>query len=896
MTLWSRLRSWLQTILRRARMESEMDAELRFHMEAYAEDLVRGGVPREEALRRARLEFGGIENAKEECREARGVHFVETLLQDLRYGLRTMLRSPGFTVTAVLALALGIGANTAIFSVVNAVLLRPLPYDQPDRLMQVWHTPPQKSFPGMPIFTVSPANFLDWRNQNHSFEGMAAYGFGRYTITGSGHPETLHVVAATNGLLSILHAQPLLGRGFLDSEYEADHEHEVLLSYGLWRSYFAGNPDVVGKNIQLNAQTFTVVGVMGPEFDFPISSNSDSRTQMWKPLAWTDRERAVRDNHNYGVIARLKAGVTLQQAQAELDAISNRLAQEYPNDNKGWGAIAIPMRDDLVGDVRPALLILLGAVALVLLIACANVANLMLARALSRRKEVAVRTALGATRRRLLQQALSETLLLAFAGGTLGLVFAHYGVILIVKFLAQRLPRSNEIALDGWVLVFTLGISLLTGFAAGLLPALRMSKADLNEALKQGLGRTAADSGGGRTRNVLVVSEVALSLMLLIGAGLLIRSLWALHHVNPGFDPSRVVTMAVSVPPGKFAEPQQQIGYFGRVLDRVRSLPGVQSVGLIDSLPLSDDGSHQPISVEGRPPAPMADLPEVDVRLISPGYMSAMHISLLNGRDVDDSDVAGRPGAVLISESMAKSFWPNEDAIGKHLTLYFFPDVPRVVVGVVADVKMTALNETQPAPTLYFPLAQLSPVKGAAWRSIPMSLAVRTSAAPLSVLPAITGAIRETDVDVPLLNIRTMDDSVSASLAPERFTMLLLGSFAGLALLLAVVGIYGVMSYSVSRRTNEIGIRVALGASRGDVLLLVVRQAMLLALVGAAIGIAGALALSRLMASQLYGVRPTDPVTFISVAALLLIVALAASYLPARRAMRVEPMAALRYE
>lgn len=896
MTLWSRLRSWLQTILRRARMESEMDAELRFHMEAYAEDLVRGGVPREEALRRARLEFGGIENAKEECREARGVHFVETLLQDLRYGLRTMLRSPGFTVTAVLALALGIGANTAIFSVVNAVLLRPLPYDQPDRLMQVWHTPPQKSFPGMPIFTVSPANFLDWRNQNHSFEGMAAYGFGRYTITGSGHPETLHVVAATNGLLSILHAQPLLGRGFLDSEYEADHEHEVLLSYGLWRSYFAGNPDVVGKNIQLNAQTFTVVGVMGPEFDFPISSNSDSRTQMWKPLAWTDRERAVRDNHNYGVIARLKAGVTLQQAQAELDAISNRLAQEYPNDNKGWGAIAIPMRDDLVGDVRPALLILLGAVALVLLIACANVANLMLARALSRRKEVAVRTALGATRRRLLQQALSETLLLAFAGGTLGLVFAHYGVILIVKFLAQRLPRSNEIALDGWVLVFTLGISLLTGFAAGLLPALRMSKADLNEALKQGLGRTAADSGGGRTRNVLVVSEVALSLMLLIGAGLLIRSLWALHHVNPGFDPSRVVTMAVSVPPGKFAEPQQQIGYFGRVLDRVRSLPGVQSVGLIDSLPLSDDGSHQPISVEGRPPAPMADLPEVDVRLISPGYMSAMHISLLNGRDVDDSDVAGRPGAVLISESMAKSFWPNEDAIGKHLTLYFFPDVPRVVVGVVADVKMTALNETQPAPTLYFPLAQLSPVRGAAWRSIPMSLAVRTSAAPLSVLPAITGAIRETDVDVPLLNIRTMDDSVSASLAPERFTMLLLGSFAGLALLLAVVGIYGVMSYSVSRRTNEIGIRVALGASRGDVLLLVVRQAMLLALVGAAIGIAGALALSRLMASQLYGVRPTDPVTFISVAALLLIVALAASYLPARRAMRVEPMAALRYE
>jgi putative ABC transport system permease protein len=896
MKLWSRLRSWLQTILQRPRVESEMDVELRFHMEAYAEDLVRSGVPRPEALRRARLEFGGLENAKEECREARGVHFAETMLQDLRYGARTMLRSPGFTVTAVLALALGIGANTAIFSVVNAVLLRPLPYDQPDRLMQVWHTPPQKSFPGMPIFAVSPANFLDWRTQNHAFEGMSAYGFGRYTLTGTGHPEAIRMVAATVDLFSILHAQPLLGRGFLTGEDEPGYEHEVVLSYGFWHSYFAGDPDVIGKNIQLNGQAFTVIGVMGPEFDFPISSDSESRTQMWKPLAWTPQERAIRGDHNYGVIARLKPGVTMRQAQAELDAISNRLAQDYPNDNKGWGAIAIPLRDDLVGDVRPALLILLGAVALVLLIACANVANLMLVRTLSRRKEVAVRTALGATRRRLLQQALSETLLLAFAGGALGLVFAHYGVILIVKFLAERLPRANEIALDGWVLAFTLGISLLTGFAAGLLPALRMSKADLNEALKQGLGRTAADSGGNHTRNVLVVSEVALSLMLLIGAGLLIRSVWVLHKVNPGFDPRGVVTMNVSISTGKFTEPAQQVSYFGRVLDRVRNVPAVQSAGLIDSLPLSDDGSHQPISLEGRPAAPMADLPEVEVRLISPGYMNAMHIPLLSGRDVDGSDVAGRPGAVLVSESMAKFFWPHEDPVGKSLTLYFFPGLTRVVVGVAADVKISAMNEAQPQPTLYFPLAQMSTARGETWQSFGMKLAVRTNAAPLSVVPAITGAVREIDAEVPLLNIRTMDDSVSASLSPERFTMLLLGAFAGLALLLAVVGIYSVMSYSVSRRTNEIGIRVALGASRGDVMLLVVRQAMLLALIGSAIGIAGALALSRLMASQLYGVQPTDPITFVTVAALLMLVSLAASFLPARRAMRVEPMAALRYE
>jgi putative ABC transport system permease protein len=892
MTLGSRLR----TILQRSRMESEMDAELRFHMEAYAEDLMRGGVPPQEALRLARLEFGGVERTKEECREARGVHFAETLLQDLRFGMRTMLRAPGFTVTAVLALALGIGANTAIFSVVNAVLLRPLPFDQPERLLQVWHTPPQKSFPGLPTFTVSPANFLDWRKDNHSFVGMSAYGFGRYTLTGSGHPEAIRMVAATVGLFSILHAHPLVGRGFVDGEDEPGHEHEVVLSYGFWHSYFAGNPDIVGKDIQLNGQAFTVVGVMGPAFEFPISSDPDQRTQMWKPLEWSAQDRANRDNHNYAVIARLKDGVTLHQAQAELDAISNALAQAYPDSNKGWGAIAIPLRDDLVGEVRPALLILLGAVALVLLIACANVANLMLARALSRRKEVAVRTALGATRRRLLRQALSETLLLALTGAALGLVFAHYGVILVVKFLAQRLPRANEIALDPSVLAFTLGISLLTGLAAGLLPALRMAKADLNQALKQGLGRTAADSGGNRTRNALVVSEVALSLILLIGAGLLIRSLWELHHVNPGFDSSQVVTMTVSVPTGKFPERTEQISYFGRVLDRVRALPGVQSAGLIDSLPLSDDGSHQPFSMEGRPPAPMAELPEVDVRLISPGYMGAMHIPLLSGRDVDESDVAGRPGAVLISESMATSFWPNQDPIGKRLTLYFFPELPRVIVGVVADVKMTAMNETQPAPTLYFPVTQISVPRGANWRSFGMILVARTNATPLSVVPAITDSIREIDPEVPLLNIRTLDDSVSLSLSPERFTMLLLGAFAGLALLLAVVGIYSVMSYSVSRRRNEIGIRVALGASRSDVLLLIARQALLLALIGSVIGIVGALSLARLMASQLYGVRPTDPVTFISVAALLMIVSLAASYIPARRAMRVDPMVALRYE
>jgi predicted permease len=747
----------------------------------------------------------------------------------------------------------------------------------------------------MKEFAVSPANFIDWRSESRGFQGMAAYGFGRYTLTGSGHPEAIRTFAATSGLFSILRVRPLLGRDFLDGEYEPDHDHEVVLSYGLWRSHFGGNPEIVGKNIELNGQAFAVIGVMGPGFQFPIASDPDDRAQMWKPLAWSDQDRAVRDNHNYGVVARLRDGVSLRQAQAELDAISNRLALQYPAENKGWGAIAVPLRDDLVGDARPALLILLGAVALVLLIACANVANLILSRTLSRRKESAVRAALGATPRRLLQQAFAETLLLALAGGTLGLLFAHYGVILIVRFLAQRLPRGNEIALDGRVLVFTLGVSLLTGFAAGLLPALRMAKADLNEALKQGLGRTASDSGG-RTRNVLVVSEVALSLMLLIGAGLMIRSLWILQNTNPGFDPDHVVTMVVSIPQNKFPEPGQEVSYFNRVLDGVRVLPGVQAAGLIDAIPLSDDGSHQPISIEGRPVVAMADQPEVDVRLISPGYLSAMHISLLRGRDVDDSDVPGRPGAVLISQSMAKLFWPNEDPVGKHLTMYFFPDMARVVVGVVADVKLQALNETRPAPTLYLPLGQLSPPKGTNWRSFGMILAVRTGMEPVSAIPSISSFVRNVDADIPLLNIRTMDDWVSTSLSPQRFAMLLLASFAGLALLLAVVGIYSVMSYSVSRRTHEIGVRVALGASRADVLALVVRQGLVLALTGSAIGIAGALLLSRLMSSQLYGVSPTDPITFVAVSVLLTLVALAACYIPARRAMQIDPMVALRYE
>ncbi len=821
---------------------------------------------------------------------------MSNLLQDIRYGWRTLRKSPGFSAVAVLVLALGIGANTAIFSVVNAVLLRPLPFDQPERLVALYHKPPQASFPGIPLFAVSPANFFDWRAQAHSFEAMSAYGFGRYTMTGSGQPITVPLVSSTYGLLSILHAEPMLGRGFLETEDQPGHDHEVLVSYAFWRDHLGANPAMVGGNIQLNGEAYTVIGVMHPGFEFPFVSDPNFRPQMWKLQGWTPQERAIRDNHNYGVVARLKAGVTLEQARAEMNTISDRLAQQYPKDDKGWGATAIPLRQDIVGDVRTPLLILLGAVAFVLLIACANIANLVLAKTLSRRKEIAIRTALGASRRRLLQQVLAETVLLALSGGIVGLLFAHYGIVFIVKFMGTQLPRANVIGLDGLVLAFTLGISLLTGLAAGLLPALRLTREDVNEALKQGLGRTAADSSRSRTRGALVVAEVALSLMLLAGAGLLIRSLWMLRSVYPGFDANHVITMDLSVSSKRFSTPQQMAGFFERVLEGARALPGVQAAGVIDALPLSGGGSHQPVQIEGQPVVPMADQPEVDVRLISPGYLHAMRVSLVSGRDFDDSDAAGRPATVLISQSMAKQFWPHDNPIGKQLTLYFFPDSVRTVVGVVGDVKDDGLNQTRSASMLYMPLAQLTNPRGDLWHSFGMTLAARTQTAPASVVSAIGNVVHEADADVPLLNVKTMEDTVNDSLLQQRFTMFLLVGFAALALLLAAVGIYSVLSYMVRRRVREIGIRMALGAQLSDVLRMIVAEGMKPTLLGVAIGLAGALALGRVMASVIYGVSARDLMTLASVAALMTAIGLVASAVPAYRATRVDPMKTLRDE
>src|SRR5580704_6925987 len=692
------------------------------------------------------------------------------LLQDVSFALRQFRKSIGFTAVAVITLALGIGANTAIFSVVNGVLLRPLRFREPDRLVRVWHTPPPASFPGMTTFSVSAANYLDWERQNHVFERMAIYTYHGFTLTGGATPEQLDACAATSGFFATMGVQPELGRVFTAEEDQPGRSNVVVLSHRVWQEHFGSNPAIVGQNINMDGQSYLVAGVMPQSFRFPDFA------QMWTPMAWTDKERAVRGEHHSVVVARLRAGIDLKQAQSEMNTISSRLAQQYPDDDKGWGAVVVPLRDDLVSDVRPALLVLLGAVAFVLLIASVNVANLALARTFNRQKEIAIRTALGATSARVLRQILTESVLLAFAGGALGLAYAHFEIRLIVAFLADELPRSIDIGLDWQVLLFTAVVSVVTGIAAGVLPALRLSRGEINQALKQGLGRTDADSSGHRTRSILVVSEVALSLMLLIGAGLMIRSFHRLQAVNPGFDSRGVLTMTAMVSSAKFPSPAQQIRFFERVLERVRALPGVESAGTIDDMPLNNDGSHQPIAIEGRSVLPMSEQPEIDVRLISPGYMSALRIPILHGRDLSAADVAGRPAAILISESMAQQFWPGTDPLGKRLTLTFFPDAVREVVGVVGNVKLDSLDQTRPSATLYFPLDQISAPSTGGWNSFPMTLVVRSSSGSTGMVSAVSNAVHEVDREIPLRDILGMDELVANSLSQQRFNMLLLGA------------------------------------------------------------------------------------------------------------------------
>jgi putative ABC transport system permease protein len=815
-----------------------------------------------------------------------------TLLQDVRYGVRMLMKRPGFTFVAVLALALGIGANTAIFSVVNAVLLRPLPFKEPERLVMVWGSAPQLGFDVLP---ATAAESLDWREQNKVFDQVAAFKSWAWTMTGTGGPEQIWGARVNANLFPALGVKPILGRTFLPEEDRVGGNKVVVMGQGLWQRSFGSDPSIIGRTIELSGQSYTVVGIMPQGFKFPGGENMLSglqfspKTEMWEPLALTDKELSERGTHNLAVIARLKAGATFAQAQAEMSSIALHLSEQYPKFNKGIGIKLVPLHEQVVGDVRPALLILLGTVGFVLLIACANVANLLLARAASRSREIAIRTALGASRLRVVRQLLTESVLLALVGGFCGLLLALWGIDALGAFIPENIPRAGEIGVDGRMLGFTLVISLLTGLIFGLAPALQASRSDVNESLKEGARGASAGLGRNRFRSLLVIAEVALALMLLIGAGLLMRSFQRLQQVDPGFDAKNVLAMEIVLPfvaPSNYTKPEQQAEFFHQAVERTSALPGVQAAALVSSLPLSGAFESTDLVIEGQPPPPDGEGPQADYTMVSADYFRAMSIPLMKGRAFTERDRKDSPQVLIVNDALAHRYWPGEDVIGKRLTIGF-EKTPREIVGIVGDVKQTSLDAETPL-AVYLPYQQF-PYPG-------MTMVVRTSTDTSSITAAVRREVQTIDRNVPVSNIRSMEQVISTSVSQRRFSMTLLGIFALVALLLSAVGIYGVMAYSVSERLHEIGIRIALGARSRDILKMVLGQGMILTLIGIAVGLIGALALTRLMSSLIYGVTATDPLTFAGVALTLGIVALLACYIPARRATRVDPMEALRDE
>jgi putative ABC transport system permease protein len=889
MNMWTRLCSWTAAMLCRTRKEREMDEEMRFHIEAHAADLVGRGVAQQEALRQARVEFGGIETAKEECRDAVGVSFLETLFQDVRHGIRAMLRTPVFTAIAVIVLALGIGANTAIFSVVDAVLLRPLAYRDSDRLVTILMNGEGP---------VSVANYIDWRDQSHSFATMGAADYWSPNLTGVDAPEHIAGLKVTQSLFPMLGVDPLLGRVFVEGEDKDGGDREVILSYRLWQRRFSSDRNVLGKPIVLDGNAYIVVGVMPEGFHFaPFWA---TKAELWVPNAFGARIHN-RGGNSLRIFARLKDGVSLTRARAEIASITARLEQQYPGTNRD--AVMTPLKDKVVGPIETPLLVLLGAVAFVLLITCSNVAHMLLARAATRQKEVAVRSALGARRGRLIRQFLTESILLGALGGAAGLLLAMIATRALIAISPANIPRVQTVSIDLRAALFLFSATILTSVGFGLAPALQASSVNLNDALKEG-GRGGSEGvRRNRLRSLLVVSEFALALMLLVGAGLMIRTFAALEAVNPGFNPHNVISMIVSVSGSKEEDPGRRELFYRQLLERVRSLPGVQAAGAINHLPLAGDLWGWHFAIEGRPKPRPGEEPGAVYRMVTLGYFSAMRLPLVRGRDLTEADNVTAPGVVIVNEQAARQYWPGEDPIGKRVCFdddTTNPTAWLTIIGIAKDAKQDSWTD-KATPEAYLAAFQNHDYLGdsgteASKHMNYITLVARTALDPALAASAMKEAARSFDRNLAITQVVTMDGVVAEANSQPRFEMLLLTIFAAVALVLAVVGIYGVISYSASRRTHEIGVRMSLGATRGDVLFLVVRQGVWLAVAGSVAGIAGALLLSRLMAKLLYGVQPTDPATFVVVAIGLGLVAMLACYIPARRAMRIDPIAALRYE
>jgi putative ABC transport system permease protein len=876
----------LRSLVRRQAAETELDDELRFHFEQHVEKYMKSGLTREEAIRRARLEFGGFDQVKEECRDARGVRFLEILFQDLRFAFRMLTKSPGFTATAVLTLAVGIGANAAIFSVVNGVLLRQLPYNDPDRL--VWAG---EYWPRINDEVVPDPDYTNWKLNNHDFEALAAFDSGnQINLTGAGEPERIESVLVTANFLQVLGVHLSLGRDFRTEEAQPGAKLVAILSDGLWRRKFGAEPQILGKGIALNGQSYTVIGVMPGGFRFPDRRPNPEillAFQLPPKVDWTAQSVSLTR-----VIGRLKSSVSIAQATTELAALSKRTEADIPatfiHMRDGMQVRTTGLHEKLVGNMRPTLLILLGAVAFVLLIGCVNIANLQLARTSSRQRELAVRAAIGAGRRRLLFQLLTEGAVLAALGALGGLLIAAGGVHLLRNHAPASFLQAGPIELDRWVLVFTFGISCLTALLFGAVPALRASTPDVNTDLKEGRGLSWHGYSQGKLRAALVTCELTLAVVLLVASGLLIRSFALLSNVDPGFDATNLLTVNTSLPQSKYRQPAQRTAFFERVLQGIKRLPGVRSAALTSSLPLTNYAQGSALSVEGRLDPPNGVRPMVPMEHVSRDYFTTFGVPLREGRVFDEGDFTSQAQVVLANRAFVERYVSDDDALGKRIRLGDANSQWKTIVGVVGDVRHASLNHAA-EPEVYVPYA------GQYTTSTAM-LAVRTDWDPRNLATAVREEVMAVDAEQPVFAVSTMEQRIADSMSGTRFNATVLGFFGFVALVLACVGVYGVIAYFVAQRTHEIGIRVALGASSRDVMGMVMRQGTAMTIAGLVLGLGGTMFTTRYLATLLYGIGPSDPLTLGGAAVMLGAVALAACYIPARRATRVDPMVALRHE